>query len=389
MGKFSKNYYIVFIFLSFISIFPQEICFSQEKPPFKVYAESAVLLDGASGQVIYEYMPNLRIEPASLTKIVTLDIVFDKIKDGSIKLEDEVVISKKAWQTHGSKMFIEVGKKVNVEDLIKGVAIVSGNDSSVALAEHISGVEEVFVNKMNEKIKSMGLINTKFHNSSGLPHPEQYTTALDMAFITWNHLQDNPESLIYYKMKGFEFNGINQPNRNGLLWRDNNVDGVKTGHIESAGFHLVATAKRDLQRFIAVVLGTKDEFSRENEAYRLLEYGFKNFVTASLFTRENSMKVVKVWKGKRNQVALWAEEEGIITVPKEGAKKLTLKENIPEIIYAPIKKGDPVGEIFIYKDEKPIKKIRLVAGADVAEAGFFKCLWHSIIIFFKSLFTWL
>jgi D-alanyl-D-alanine carboxypeptidase (penicillin-binding protein 5/6) len=388
MRKFIKNYFIVLIFLIVISIFFTDSCFCQKKLPFEVHAKSAILLDGISGQVIYEYNPNLRTGPASLTKIVALDIVFDNIKDGNIKLEDEVIISEKAWRTYGSKMFIEVGKKVNVEDLIKGVAVISGNDACVALAEHISGVEEVFVNKMNEKIKSIGLINTKFNNSSGLPHPEQYTVALDMAFITWHHLKDHPESLVYYKMKEFKFNNIKQSNRNGLLWRDNTVDGLKTGHIESAGFHLIATAKRGIQRFIAVVLGEKDEFTRENDAYRLLEYGFKNFATVSLIRKENSMKVVKIWKGKIKQLALWAEEEGIVTVPKESAKNLTIKENIPKIIYAPIKSGEPVGEMVIYENDKPIKKIHLIAGREVERAGFFRCLWHSIIIFIRSLFSW-
>jgi D-alanyl-D-alanine carboxypeptidase (penicillin-binding protein 5/6) len=209
-----------------------------------------------------------------------------------------------------------------------------------------------------------------------------------MAFITWHHLKDHPESLVYYKMKEFKFNNIKQSNRNGLLWRDNTVDGLKTGHIESAGFHLIATAKRGIQRFIAVVLGEKDGFTRENEAYRLLEYGFKNFATVSLIRKENSMKVVKIWKGKINQLALWAEEEGIVTVPKESKENLTIKENIPKIIYAPIKSGEPVGEMVIYENDKPIKKIHLIAGRDVEKAGFLKCLWHSIIIFIKSLFAW-
>ncbi len=288
--------------------------------PLQCDAQSAVLMDGFTGQVLYEQSPNLRIPPASFVKVMTLYVIYDAVRAGQIKKDDLVTVSdlawRRAWKTDSSKMFIKVGERVKVEDLMKGVAIASGNDACVALAEHLSGSEDAFVSKMNEKAKLLGLKDSQFKNSDGLPAEDQYITALDMAILSKRYIEDHPEALAFHSTVEFEYNGIRQGNRNTLLQKNIGVDGLKTGHIKESGYHLTATAKRDGQRMIAVVMGCDKVRKRAPEAQKLLEYGFKNYFTVEAVKKGAPFGPIKVKRGKLKEVLLTATEEGRVTVAK-------------------------------------------------------------------------
>jgi D-alanyl-D-alanine carboxypeptidase (penicillin-binding protein 5/6) len=335
-------------------------------------AQSVVLMDGLTGQVLYEQNPNLRIPPASFVKVMTLYLVYDAIRAGQVKMDDQVTVSdtawRRAWKTEGSKMFIKVGDRVKVEDLIKGVAIASGNDACVALAEHLSGSEEAFVSKMNEKAKLLGLKDTQFKNSDGMPAEGQSMTAMDMANLSRRYIEDHPEALIYHSMVEFEYNGIRQGNRNTLLQKNIGVDGLKTGHIKESGYHLTATAKRDGQRMIAVVMGCDKVKKRAPEAQKLLEYGFKNFSTVEAVKKGGTFGPVTVRRGKVNQVLLAAAEEGRVTVAKGKEKLISTTPQFPEFVTAPIQKGQVVAKVLIQNEGKPVKEINLLASADVEKS---------------------
>lgn len=352
-------------------------------PLFKVSAKAAVLFDARSGQVIFEQNPQEKIAPASLNKILTLYLAYDALKMGLVKPDDKVLISKKAWATKGSKMFVEVDKRVELQKLLKGIASISGNDACVAVAEYLAGLEEVFVARMNEKADSLGMINSRFENANGLPAKDQYTTALDVGILTYHYLKDHPEALEIHSIKKFTFAGITQYNRNGLLWLDEGVDGLKTGWINNnAGFHLVATAKRGGQRFIVVVMGAKNQRTRENEALKLLNYGFKNFSTITMFDVNEPIGTVSVWKGKSSQVVFIAAEPGIITIPVGEEQNLSLIKKIPKRVFAPINKGDKIGALEITMKGKLLKKIDLIAQDEVPSGGFIKLLIHLVILSF-------
>ena len=335
-------------------------------------AQSAVLMDGLTGQVLYEQNPNLRIPPASFVKVMTLYVIYDAIRAGKIKMDDLVTVSetawRRAWKTEGSKMFIKVGERVKVEDLMKGVAIASGNDACVALAEHLSGSEETFVSKMNEKAKVLGLKDTQFKNSDGMPADGQYITAMDMAILSKRYIEDHPEALALHSTVEFEYNGIRQGNRNTLLQKNIGVDGLKTGHIKESGYHLTATAKRDGQRMIAVVMGCDKVKKRAPEAQKLLEYGFKNFSTVEVVKKGATFGPVKVRRGKLNQVTLTAAEEGRVTVAKGKEKLVSTTPQLPEFAAAPIQKGQVVAKVIIQNEGKVAKEINLLASTDVEKS---------------------
>jgi D-alanyl-D-alanine carboxypeptidase (penicillin-binding protein 5/6) len=335
-------------------------------------AQSAVLMDGLTGQVLYEQNPNLRIPPASFVKVMTLYLVYDAIRAGQVKMDDLVTVSemawRRAWKTEGSKMFIKVGDRVKVEDLMKGVAIASGNDACVALAEHLSGSEEAFVSKMNEKAKLLGLKDTQFKNSDGMPADGQYITAKDMANLSRRYIEDHPEALAFHSMVEFEYNGIRQGNRNTLLQKNIGVDGLKTGHIKESGYHLTATAKRDGQRMIAVVMGCDKVKKRAPEAQKLLEYGFKNFSTVEAVKKGATFGPVKVRRGKVNDLILTAAEEGRVTVAKGKEKLVSTTPQLPEFVTAPIRKGQEVAKVLIQNEGKPAKEINLLASTDVEKS---------------------
>jgi D-alanyl-D-alanine carboxypeptidase (penicillin-binding protein 5/6) len=337
-------------------------------------AQSAVLMDGLTGQVLYEQNSRLRISPASFVKVMTLYLVYDAIRAGQIKMDDLVTVSEKAWRrawkTDGSKMFVKVGERVKVEDLMKGVAIASGNDACVALAEHLSGSEEVFVSKMNEKARQLGLTDTQFRNSDGMPADGQYVTALDMANLSRYYMEDHPEALALHSTVEFEYNGIKQGNRNILLQKNIGVDGLKTGHVKESGYHLTATAKRDGQRMIAVIMGCDKMKKRAPEAQKLLEYGFRNFSTVEVVKKGASFGPVKVRRGKLNQVILTAVEDGRVTVAKGKENSVSALPQLPPSLTAPIQKGQVVAKVLIQNEGKVVKEVGLSSSSDVLKSSF-------------------
>ncbi len=331
-------------------------------------AQSAALMDGLTGQLLYEQNPHLMIPPASFVKVLTLYLVFDAVRSGQIKMDDLVTVSEKAWRIQGSKMFIKVGERVRVEDLLKGIAVASGNDACIAIAEHLAGSEEVFVSKMNEKAAFLGLKESQFKNSHGMPANDQYTTAMDMVLLAWHYIEDHPEALTFHSTTEFEYNKIRQGNRNTLLQKNIGVDGLKTGHIEESGYHLLATAKRDGQRMIAVVMGCGKMNKRAPEAQKLLEYGFRNFSTVEAVKKGASFGPVKVKRGKLNQVTLTTAEDGRVTVPKGKENSVAAVPQLPQSIVAPIQKGQVVAKVLIQNEGKVVKEVNLLASLGVEKS---------------------
>jgi len=396
MIRFRKNGWMVILFLIlFLAAFPNQIFSktiktsktpkasqkakttqktetSQATPTtsgsLQCDAQSAVLMDGLTGQVLYEQNPGLRISPASFVKVMTLYVVYDAIRAGQLKTDDMVTVSEKAWRMQGSKMFIKVGERVKVEDLMKGVAIASGNDACIALAEHLSGSEETFVSKMNEKAKLLGLKDSQFKNSHGMPAEDQYTTAMDMAVLSKRYIEDHPEALVLHSTVEFEYNGIRQGNRNTLLQKNIGVDGLKTGHVEESGYHLATTAKRDGQRMIAVVMGCDKVRKRAPEAQKLLEYGFKNFSTVEAVKKGATFGPVKVKRGKLKEVILTAAEDGRVTVAKGKENLVSTVPQLPQFIVAPIQKGQVVAKALIQNEGKLTKEVNLLASLNVEKS---------------------
>ncbi len=331
-------------------------------------AQSAVLVDGLTGEVLYEQNPSLKIAPASFAKVLTLYLVLDGLRAGQLKMEDMVTVSEKAWRIQGSKMFIKVGERVKVEDLIKGVAIASGNDACVALAEHLTGSEEVFVSKMNEKAKLLGMKDSHFQNSHGMPADGQMTTAMDMAILSRRYIEDHPEALSFHSTTEFEYNGIRQGNRNTLLQKNIGVDGLKTGHVEESGYHLVATAKRDGQRMIAVVMGCDKVKKRAPEAQKLLEHGFRNFSTVEAIKKGSSFGPIKVRRGKLNQIVLIAAEDGRATVAKGKENSVSALPQLPSYVVAPVQKGQVLAKVLVQKEGKGVKEVNLLASSNIEKS---------------------
>jgi D-alanyl-D-alanine carboxypeptidase (penicillin-binding protein 5/6) len=376
---------LIILCLAIILTSTVKLSWAQEMPhPFAVAVKSAVLIDANSGEFLYGQNPDERISPASFVKLMTLFLVFDAVDQGQVLLQDKVWISKKAWRTGGSKMFVRQGDRIPLEELIKGIAVVSGNDACVAVAEFLQGSEQAFVAKMNEKVHELHLENTQFQTVNGLPAADQYTSARDMALMARAYLQAHPQAIQYHKIKEFTHENIRQKNRNGLLWRDPTVDGLKTGHTENAGFHLLATAKRGDQRFIAVVMEAKSEAIREREALRLLNYGFRNFVSMSLFKQGDVLVKLPVWKGTVGEVELAASESGIVTVPIDLQADVSWQVKVPERLFAPINRGQNIGEAVVGTKEKVFKTVPLVAVQDVPLAGFFKQVLHSAVLLGKD-----
>jgi len=347
-----------------------------------VNAKSAVLMEAASGQILVSQNQEEKIAPASFAKVLTLYVVYDMIKNGKINLTDEVYISKKAWETGGSKMYVELGSKVPLEEIIKGIAIVSGNDACIAVAEHVSGSVEMFVKVMNETAQKLGMTNSHFDNPHGWPSAQQYTTTYDMAVLARRYINDFPEALKIHSTLEYTYSGIRQYNRNHLLLKDSSVDGLKTGWIAEAGFHLLATAKRDERRLIAVVMGARSTSVREGEALKLLNYGYRNFAFVSLFTKGQALYEIPVWKGKSNSLHIVPGEEGMIVVPAEQKNKLEHEKVLPEYVVAPIEKDQVIGTYTVKVGPNVIRSIPLMAQTEVPKAGFVKMALDSVLYFF-------
>jgi len=351
-----------------------------------IAAEAYLVIDFNSGHVLAEKRVDERVEPASLTKIMTGFVVINELANGNMSLDDMVTISKKAWKMPGSKMFIEVGKQVSVKDLMKGMVIQSGNDASVALAEHIAGSEEVFAQLMNKYAKSLGMTQTNYMNATGLPHPEHYTSAADLGILTKALITNFPEEYKWYSEKKFTFNGITQYNRNKLLWQDSTVDGLKTGHTESAGYCLVSSAKREETRLITVVLGTSSSKMRIQESQKLLNYGFRFFETHKLYSAQQRLNDVKVWEGTRDLIGVGLAEDLYITIPRGQYKNIKIESSVHPEIKAPIEAGQNLGTLHITLGTENIVEQELVALDAVEEGSFFKKLLDQIKLFFNSIF---
>ena len=350
--------------------------------PFKVKAKSAVLINVNSGQVVFEQNADVPIPPASLTKLMTLNLAFDAADDAFIGLDDEVRVSEKAWKTEGSRMFLEVRKTVPLEIMLKGIAVVSANDACVAVSEHISGVEEVFAERMNEKADLIGMDSSLFKNSHGLPVEGQVTTARDMATLSVYYIRHHPEVLKYHSIKKMTFNKITQPNRNGLLWLDYGVDGLKTGWFSKAGFHIVATAQKGDDRFVAVVMGSKGERERENIALKMLNYGFRNFNTVKVINADEKIAEMPVWKGDASELQLGTVKTASVTVPREAKGDIQINKEFPDRIYAPVEKGQKIGEVKVLLNGLEIETYPLVALNEIKKAGFFKLIYHNLLLLF-------
>ncbi|HHH36890.1 MAG TPA: D-alanyl-D-alanine carboxypeptidase [Gammaproteobacteria bacterium] len=352
--------------------------------PPRLNARAYLMQDFQSGRILVEKNSHQRVEPASLTKLMTAYIVFKELKSGSLKLDEEVRISEKAWRTGGSKMFIEVNKRVKLEDLLQGMIVQSGNDASVALAEHVAGSEDAFASLMNEYAADLGMKDSHFVNSTGLPHKDHYTTAHDLALLTRALIREFPEYYKWYSQKAFTYNNITQYNRNKLLWRDESVDGVKTGHTQSAGYCLIASAKRNDMRLITVVLGTGSENARAQETQKLLNYGFRFFETHRLYGPGETLTTVRVWKGEVEQLPLGLAEELYVTIPRRQYDRLDAHMTIAPLITAPVARGRTYGSVEVRLGEEVIARRPLVALRDVAEGSLFQRLSDEVLLFFEE-----
>ncbi len=350
-------------------------------------ANAYVVLDFNSNQILAQKNANERVEPASLTKIMTGFVIINELSNGNIHLDDMVTISKKAWKMPGSKMFIEVGKKVSVKNLIKGMVIQSGNDASVALAEHVAGSEEAFVQLMNSYAQKLGMKHTHFMNATGLPNADHYTTANDLAKLARALIHDFPEEYKWYSQKKFTFNGITQYNRNKLLWQDSSVDGLKTGHTQSAGYCLVASAKRNNMRLISVVLGTNSAKMRVQESQKLLNYGFRFFETHKLYSADQRLNDARIWEGQTDNVGLGLTQDLYVSTPRGQYKNLKIETLVEPEIKAKITKGQPLGTLTVSLEGKNIVEKPLVALSDVEEGSFFKKIFDQIKLLFLNLLS--
>lgn len=351
--------------------------------PPTVTSKAHILIDYASSKVLAEYNSDQRLEPASLTKIMSMDVIFNEITIGHVKLTDEVLISERAWRTGGSRTFAEVGKKIRVEDLLKGAIIQSGNDATVALAEHVAGSEQVFAEMMNTQAKKLGLTDSHFVNATGLPHPDHYSTARDMAKVSAATIREFPEFYKIYSMKEYELNNIKQRNRNQLLWRDSSVDGIKTGHTEAAGYCLVASAKRDEQRIISVIMGSKSQAMRSADSLALLNYGFRFYETHKLYEKRQVLGKVRVWRGAAGEVEAGPAQTVYVTVPRQQYDKLKPQLEIAPSLPAPVIAGQQVGRVLVVLGEQKIAEVPMVALTGSAMGGTFRYLMDSILLWFN------
>ena len=348
---------------------------------------SYILLEASTNTVLAEFNSDNQIAPASMTKVMSGYVIADQIASGAISLDDEVLISEKAWKTGGSKMFIEAGKRISVKDLLSGIIIQSGNDATIAMAEHVAGSEEGFVDFMNAYAAELGLSNSLFQNSTGLSDPNHFTSAKDLANLTKALINKFPDHYATYREKEFTFGGIRQLNRNKLLWRDDSVDGVKTGHTDSAGFCLVSSAKRNDMRLIAVVAGSPSENDRLTASQRLLEYGFRFFATQKLVTKNTKVTSAKVWGGQTSEVSLGSQEDLYLTLPRSEFNNIKAHYKFKNNIQAPIEIGQIIGSIEFTSNDRVVLSAPLVAIESVEAKGFFGRLIAKLIYWITSLFS--
>ena len=382
------------VFLSLFLLSAPTVWANQQVIPSapQLAAKSYVLLDAASGKVLVENNGDQRLPPASLTKLMTAYIATLEIRKGKIGEQDLVPISEHAWRTGGaasggSTMFLPLNSQVKVDDLLHGVIIQSGNDASIALAEYIAGSEDAFADMMNETAARLGMTNSHFMNATGLPHPEHYSSAHDMAILARAIINEDQEHYAIYAQKEFLWNNIKQGNRNLLLWRDKTVDGLKTGHTEEAGYCLVASAVRDGARMITSVFGTVSESARAAETQKLLTYGFRFFETRTFYKKGQELAQAQVWKGTVRQVKAGLATDLSLTLPKGQLDKLQAGMTLNPQLTAPIAQGDVIGKVEVKLGEDVVHSADLIALEAVEEGSFFRRLWDSISLFFFGLFN--
>ncbi|MGS0740383.1 D-alanyl-D-alanine carboxypeptidase family protein [Glaciimonas sp. GG7] len=374
------------------TLFSATVAFAQTSLPSPtVAAKSWLLLDTTSDQIVASQDPDMRVEPASLAKIMTAYVVFDALKDKKLTLDQMVNVSVRAWKVDpsSSKMFIDPATPVSINDLLYGLMVVSGNDAAVALAEAVSGTEDAFVVQMNREAQRMGMKNTHFGNPHGLPSADTYTTARDLGILSSHVINDFPEFYKIDSTKSFTYNKIKQPNRNRLLWLDPTVDGMKTGHTSSAGYSIIASAKRPNgtgeRRLLAVVVGTNSDQTRTQEAQKLLNWGFQNFDTVKLYAKGEAMATPQVWKGAKSEIKVGFNHDVFVTVPKGVAEKIKPVLERTDPLIAPISQNDKVGTLKIMVGDTLLTELPVLALEQVNQASIFGRIWDSIRLFFKKL----
>ncbi|MET0265720.1 MAG: D-alanyl-D-alanine carboxypeptidase family protein [Duganella sp.] len=371
------------------SVLMMSAAVAQTLPPPTIAAKSWLLLDATSGQIIASQDPNLRIEPASLTKVMTAYVVFGALRDKKIDIKQMVNVSTKAWKvdSSSSKMFIDPATPVSISDLLHGLMVQSGNDAAVALAEAVAGDESAFVVMMNKEAERMGLKSTRFGNPHGLPSPDNYSTAQDLSVLAKRVILDFPEFYKIDSVKSFTYNKITQQNRNRLLWLDPTVDGMKTGHTEAAGYCMIASARRPNgtgeRRLISVVLGTNSDATRTQESQKLLNWGFQNFDTVKLYSKGQAIATPEIWKGSKNEVKIGFTNDVLVTVPKGVAAKLKPVLERKDPLVAPLAQNSNVGSLKMMVDGKPLLDLPVVSLEAVEEASIFGRAWDSIRLWMK------
>ena len=350
-------------------------------PP--IVARSYLLLDFHSQQTLASLNPGERIDPSSLTKLMTAYLTFSALKQKEIQPAQTVPVSERAWKAEGSRMFIEPKKPATVEELMRGMIVQSGNDACIALAELIAGSEDAFVQSMNAQAQRLGMTNTHFTNSTGLPNPQHYSTAQDLALLAIAIIRDFPEYHPLYAMKEFRYNNITQANRNRLLWSDPSVDGMKTGYTENAGYCLITSARRGERRLVSVVLGTASETARAAESQKLLNYGFQFYDSVKLYEKNQPVASLQIWKGASNSVRAGFPDNLYVSLPKGQADKVKASLESRQPLLAPVAAGQKIGVLKLTLDGKPYAELQVVALEDVALAGIFGRGWDSIRLLFK------
>lgn len=376
-----KNTKVVLFLLLLVSFVSAQAAVITPKPAApNIAAKAHILIDYNSGRVLAQENADERLPPASITKLMTSYVVSHELHAGNIKLDDNVLISEKAWRMTGSRSFLRVNTKVTVEALLRGMIVQSGNDAAVALAEHVAGSEEVFAQMMNQYAQQLGMYDTNYMNATGLPDPNHYTTARDIATLSAALIRDFPEHYEWYSEKEFTYNNITQHNRNKLLWRDNSVDGLKTGHTQEAGYCLATSAKRGDMRLVSVVLGTRSENARAQETQKLLNYGFRFFETHELYQANSGILDTKVWKGAQDTVQLGLAKNLSVTVPRGQYDELKASTTIQQPVIAPVAAGTQLGEVEITLGDEVVAKEPLVALTAVEEGSWWRRLIDEILL---------
>ena len=378
-----KHLFPLFLCLFALSATAQQPQFNAAPQDLSVAAKSYVLIDVQSGQTLASQNVHERVEPASLTKLMTAYVIFTALYQKRISLTQAVPVSEHAWRTQGSRMFIEPSRTVTVDELMRGMIVQSGNDASIALAEAVAGSEGAFAQMMNKEAGRLGMRNTRFVNSTGLPHPEHYSTARDLGLLAVAIIRDFPEYYPLYSLREYAYNKITQANRNRLLWLDPNVDGIKTGYTEAAGYCLISSARRGERRLIAVVMGTASDNARAMESQRLLNYGFQYYDTIRLYSKEREVTAIQLWKGTQDKLKTGFGYDVYFSLPKSQVDKLKARMEYKQPLIAPISAGQKVGTVKFTLDGRPMAEHSLVALETVNTANFFGRAWDSMRLLFN------